>query len=124
MLGEFTANATRIILATGATDFRKQSQSLSTLVSAKLQLDPFEGESVFIFCNKRRNALKVLRYDSNGFILASKKLLDGMKFQWPSTPEDVKFITRQQLTWLLDGLEIEQRKAHREVKMDGKTTCY
>lgn len=124
MLGEFTASASRIILATGATDFRKQSESLSTLVSAKLQLDPFEGESVFIFCNKRKNALKILRYDSNGFVLASKKLLDGMKFQWPSTPEDVKLITRQQLNWLLDGLEIEQRKAHREVRIESKNTCY
>ena len=124
MLGEFTSNASRIILATGATDFRKQSQSLSMLVSARLQLDPFEGESVFIFCNKRRNALKVLRYDSNGFILASKKLLDGMKFQWPASPEEVKEITRQQLNWLLDGLEIDQKKAHREVKIDRESSCY
>ena len=40
-----------------------------------------------------------LRYDSNGFILASKKLLKDMKFQ---------------------GLEIEQKKALHEVRADLK----
>ncbi|WP_353050533.1 IS66 family insertion sequence element accessory protein TnpB [Bacteroides acidifaciens] len=45
---------------------------------------------MLLFCNLKRNGIKVLRYDSNGFILASKKLLDGMKFQWPKTPEGVK----------------------------------
>ena len=74
MLNSFTSGATHIILACGATDFRKQTESLSALVSMQLKLDPFESEYVFIFCNKRRNAIKVLRYDRNGFVLATKKL--------------------------------------------------
>ena len=43
--------------------------------------------------------------------LPQKKLLDGMKFQWPRNTEEVKEITGQQLEWLLEGLEIEQKKA-------------
>ena len=73
-MNSFTSGATHIILACGATDFRKQTESLSALVSMQLKLDPFESEYVFIFCNKRRNAIKVLRYDRNGFVLATKKL--------------------------------------------------
>ena len=38
-----------------------------------------------------------MRYDSNGFILATKKLLDDLKFQWPRTPEEVKEITFRQM---------------------------
>ena len=79
---------------------------------------------VCLFSVKKRNAIKVLRYDHNGFILASKKLLDGMKFQWPRTPEEVKEVTHQQLKWLLDGLSIEQKKAHHEVKMSSQNSCY
>lgn len=124
MLNEFTSGATRILLKTGSTDFRKQIDGLSLLVTAQLKLDPFEGECVFIFCNKRRNSLKILRYDKNGFILATKKLLDGMKFQWPRTAEEVEEITEQQLNWLFDGLEIEQRKAHHPLKVSASDSCF
>ena len=45
-------------------------------MQSRFHLDPFQGSSIFIFCNKKRDALKVLRYDRNGFILASKKLVE------------------------------------------------
>lgn len=83
-------DADHIFIACGATDFRKGAQGLSALISLKYQLDPYEESCVFIFCNRRKTAVKVLRYDRNGFILASKKLLDQMKFQWPKTPEEAK----------------------------------
>lgn len=38
-----------------------------------------------------------------------------MKFQWPKNSEMVKEITCKQVEWLLEGLEIEQKKAHHEV---------
>ena len=110
MLKSFAGGAEHIILATGATDFRKQITSLSAMVTMQYHMDPFADGYVFIFCNRRRNAIKVLRYDNNGFVLATKKLLDGMKFQWPRNKDEVKEITGQQLEWLLDGLEIEQKK--------------
>lgn len=52
-------------------------------------IQPNNGNYVFIFCNRKRDAIKVLRYDRNGFVLATKKLLDDMKFQWPRTPNEV-----------------------------------
>ena len=55
MLSGFAASADHIILACGATDFRKQIEGLSSLVSMKYKLEPFASGYVFIFCNKRRN---------------------------------------------------------------------
>ena len=124
MMHSFINGATRIYLACGATDFRKQIPGLSSLVSMKFDLDPFNDDCVFLFCNKRKNALKVLRYDKTGFILASKTLLDGMKFQWPARKEDVREIDRRQVEWLLDGLSIEQVKAHHDVKINEKNVCF
>ena len=98
MLENFIRNATHIYFTYGATDFRKQTESLASFVSAQFKLDPYLQDCVFVFCNKKRNAIKVLRYDHNGFILASKKLLDG--------------------------LSIEQKKAHHEVKMSSQNSCY
>lgn len=47
-----------------------------------------------------------------------------MKFQWLRRPDEVKEISFQQVEWLLQGLEIEQKKAHHEVKMNMKNTCF
>ena len=124
MLKSFAGGAEHIILATGATDFRKQITSLSSMVTMQYHMDPFADGYVFIFCNRRRNAIKVLRYDNNGFVLATKKLLDGMKFQWPRNKDEVKEITKQQLEWLLDGLEIEQKHAHHSVDLSSENTCF
>ncbi|NLK22182.1 MAG: IS66 family insertion sequence element accessory protein TnpB [Epulopiscium sp.] len=71
------------------------------LVNLQFKIESFSDSCVFIFCNKRKNSIKVLRYNKNEFILASKKLLEGMKFQWPKNAAEVKEITLQQMQWLL-----------------------
>lgn len=124
MLSRFACDAEHVFLAIGATDFRKQIESLVSMVNLQFGMDPFSESCVFIFCNKRRNAIKVLRYDKNGFILASKKLLEKMKFQWPKDDSEVKEISIRQVEWLLQGLSIEQEKAHREVKIGLENTCF
>jgi transposase len=124
MMRRFLSDTDHIYLACGVTDFRKQISGLVAMVHMQFRLDPYKGSCAFIFCNKKRNGIKILRYDSNGFILASKKLLEDMKFQWPRTPEEVKEISFQQVEWLLQGLEIEQKKALHEVRADLKNSCY
>ena len=124
MMKHFAEDASHIFLACGATDFRKQIPGLVATVTLQFQLDPYNGSYVFIFCNRKRDAIKVLRYDQNGFVLATKKLLDDMKFQWPRTPNEVKEISFQQVEWLLQGLEIEQKKAHHQVKINPQNTCF
>lgn len=47
-----------------------------------------------------------------------------MKFQWPRTPDEVKEISFQQVEWLLQGLEIEQKKAHHQVKIDYENSYF
>lgn len=124
MLNSLFTGAEKIIVACGWTDFRKQSNSLVQMVHGSFNIDPYNDSYVFIFCNRKRDGIKVLRYDRNGFILAQKKLLDKMKFQWPKDSEEAKEITSQQVTWLLQGLSIEQKKAHTEVKMNTINTCF
>lgn len=68
MLSGFLTGAKHIYVATRDTDFRKQSESLCALVSGKFLLDPYTPASVFLFCNKRRNAIKALRFESNGCV--------------------------------------------------------
>ena len=96
----------------GATDFRKGIEGCVQIVSQIDGLDPF-SESIFLFCNKRKDALKVLHFDLNGFELLTKKLLES-KYQWPKSKEEAMSITKQELRWLLEGLSIEQKRAFKE----------
>ncbi len=114
MMRHVADGADHIYLALGATDFRKQQKGLVSIVALKFKLDPHAGTSVFLFCNKRHNSLRALRWDGNGFILVTKSLTDEMKFQWPKNQGEVRNITKRQLEWLLAGLQIDQKKAHPE----------
>jgi transposase len=111
MMRHVADGADHMYLALGATDFRKHQNGLTTLVALKFKLDPHLGTSVFLFCNKRHNTLRALRWDGNGFILVTKSLSDEMKFQWPKTQGEIRDISRYQLEWLLQGLQIDQKKA-------------
>lgn len=112
MMKHIAERADHIYLALGATDFRKQQNGLISLIALKFKLDPYYGASVFLFCNKRHNSLRALRWDGNGFILVTKILSGEMKFQWPKSQCEVRDITSRQLEWLLEGLQIDQKKVH------------
>ena len=79
-------------------------------------LDPF-SQSLFVFCNKGKNKLKILRWDRSGFWLYYRRLERG-KFQWPEKVAGDKPIAvdYRELRWLLDGLSLKQSKALPEVK--------
>jgi transposase len=105
-----------IYLACGHTDFRRQIDGLSAMVSLKFKLDPYLSSTVFIFCNKKKDTLKLLRWNENGFILATKKVMQEMRFQWPKSPEDLIDVSYRELQWLLEGLKIDQPKAHHKIE--------
>ena len=119
MINDLLRSVTRIYIAYGVTDFRKQIHSLCDIVQNKYKLNPYKKEA-FIFCNKKRNSIRVLCYDKNGFILAQKTLLDTekMKFQWPRNREELKQITKEQLNWLLSGLKLYPDKYFKEIQID------
>jgi transposase len=93
----------RIFLKLGATDMRKSINTLSVLVQNEMQMDPF-SKSLFVFCNKRREILKILYWDINGFCLWQKRL-EKDKFKWPKRKEEILEINAAQLNWFLSGLD-------------------
>ena len=106
----FPANPVRVYIATGVTDMRKSINGLSILVADQLELDPLSGH-LFGFCNRKRDIVKILYWDRNGFCLWHKRL-EKDRFQWPKTEEEVLDIHGHELAWLLDGLSLDQREAH------------
>lgn len=100
----------KVYLGLGATDMRKSIDALSILVSNQLNQDLFSGH-LFVFCNRRRTMLKILYWDRNGFCLWHKRL-ENDKFRWPESERLVHEISSRELRWLLEGLDIDQAKAH------------
>lgn len=93
----------RVFLAPGATDLRKSINGLSALVEENMRLDPFTGY-LFGFCNQRRDLIKLLYWDRNGFALWMKRL-EQDRFAWPVAAVQTLDLTGRELRWLLDGLD-------------------
>ena len=92
------------------TDLRKSIDALAALVQESFRLDPF-SPALFVFCNRQRNKLKILYWEHNGFWLLYRRLERGT-FAWPSDRAGTLAISARQLRWLLDGLELSQRRTH------------
>jgi transposase len=113
--------ATRIYVATGATDMRKSFNGLYGLVRDRLLCDPESGH-VFCFTNARRNRVKLLVYDHSGLWICAKKL-DGGRFGWPKADPEVKKIvmSHEELALLLGGIDLadtRRRKWYRKPRVE------
>ena len=73
----------RILVAVEPADFRRGIDGLARHCKEILKEDPFAG-TVFVFRNRRRTAIKVLVYDSQGFWLCHKRLSNGRFRHWPA----------------------------------------
>jgi transposase len=96
-------------------DMRKSINGLSLIVSEEMGLDLF-GKYLFVFCNKRKNKLKMLYWDETGFALWYKRL-EKDKFRWPrKLDKEVILLSAEQLQWLLSGYDILKLKPHKKLK--------
>ena len=103
-------NAERIYLHRAPVDMRKQMDGLSILAKDVLQQEPTSG-AMFCFINARRNKLKILVWERNGFIVWYKRL-ERHRFHWPRSGDAVLTLTGEQLNWLLDGYDVWRMKPH------------
>ncbi len=106
----YSLSGVKVYLVLEKTDMRKSVNGLSIYISDNMDIDIFSG-SLFVFCNKRRNILKILYWDRNGFCLWYKRL-EKERFRWPSDEQEVLEISSRELGWLLDGIDLNQPHAY------------
>jgi transposase len=94
--------ATRIYLYLRPCDMRKSFDGLCGLIRSELGADPLSG-SLFVFCNRRCNMVKLLYWDRDGFALWYKRLERG-SFRLPAVACSDGRIDRCQLNLLLEGV--------------------
>ena len=108
----------RIYIVCGYTDMRKSIDGLAAVVQQQFKMDPCT-KSLFLFCGRRRDRLKALLWEEDGFLLLYKRLENG-RFQWPRNEQEVRALSQQEFRWLLEGLALEQPKAVKKVHIE---TC-
>jgi len=101
---ERISSKTKIYLACGFTDLRMQIDGLAALVQTTFQLDPCQ-DALFLFCGRRRDRIKGLFWEGDGFLLVYKRLEAGY-FLWPRSVQELRQLTKQQYRWFLEGLSI------------------
>ena len=101
----------QVSLVCGYTDMRRSIDGLAGIVKQNFGLEPCSG-SLFLFCGRRRDRMKALLWEDDGFLLMYKRLDNGV-FQWPRSESEAKLLTQEQFVWLMQGLSVEQPKAIR-----------
>ncbi len=114
MLNDLAAKEVRVYLACGYTDLRYGIDGLARLVEANFQLNPFEKDQLFLFCGRRRDRIKGLLWEGDGFLLLYKRL-EGGSYCWPRNESEARLLSEREYRWLMEGLSLEQKKAVREV---------
>ena len=99
----------RVYLCLTACDMRKSFDSLHALVRDHLELDAYAGH-LFVFASRRRDRVKILYWDRDGFAIWSKRLEEGtyaVPFAGEAS-EKRREITAQELGALLSGIDLGQ----------------
>jgi transposase len=105
----------RVYLCLAPCDMRKSFDGLHAIVRDAMQLDALDGH-LFVFANRRRDRLKILYWDRDGFAIWSKRLEAGtyaVPFDGAGARSE---ITAAELAALLSGIDLsraERRKRYR-----------
>jgi transposase len=92
----------RIFLCVEPVDMRCGAERLAQAAVSRMGLSPIDG-AAFLFTGSRRNILKILVWDGNGFWLLSKRLYRGT-FAWPADGESARReIGAEDVDALLEG---------------------
>ena len=101
-----------IYIITGYTDMRKAIDGLCAIIKDQMSKDP-QANELYLFCGRRRDRIKVILKEADGFVMIYKRLTAEGCYRWPRDKSEVRNLTWREFDWLMSGLDIEQPKAIR-----------
>ena len=108
----------RVYVCLTPSDMRKSFDSLQALVREHLELDAFAGH-LFVFASRRKDRVKILYWDRDGFAIWSKRLEEGTyAVPFGDGPERRREITAQELGALLSGIDLSTAKRRKRYRRE------
>jgi transposase len=101
-------SALRIFLAVEPADMRKGFDGLSQLVRDRIAQDPLSGH-LYVFRNKRRDRIKILYWDRDGFALWYKRL-EKRTFRFPEAKDGRVEVTPAEMAAVLEGVDLSRAR--------------
>lgn len=98
-------NFKKSYIATGYTDLRRGIEGLASIIRVQFHLDPYDENTIFLFCGKRCDRIKALIWEGDGFLLCYKRVDNG-SFNWASCINEAREISAEQYRALMQGLEV------------------
>lgn len=95
----------KIYLATGYTDLCRGIEGLAAIIRFQFRLEPYDRNTLFVFCGRRTDRIKALLWEGDGFLLLYKRLDTGA-FSWPRSADEAIEISEDQYHLLMKGFEI------------------
>lgn len=106
----------RYFLYRQQTDMRKGFDGLSGHVRNELGRDPLTGD-IFIFINRRRNQIKLLLFEGDGFSVYHKRLERGT-YEIPDAPEECLVLRHDELQFILQGVVLRSVRRRKRFHLD------
>jgi transposase len=112
----------RYFLYTGITDMRKHFDALSGMVTSQMQHNVLSGD-IFIFVNRKRNQVKLLLFEGDGFAIYHKRLERGT-YELPKVNDHSQSysLSHQQLLLMLQGISLSSVKKRVRYQHSPSTT--
>lgn len=110
----------KVYLAVGTTDLRKGIDGLAAIVKFQFNLDPYDKNTLFLFCGKKPDRLKGLVWEGDGFLLLYKRINIGT-FKWPRSVNEAVEISMKQYSLLMQGFEVIAKRPIIELDNPPKT---
>ncbi|MBR4816736.1 MAG: IS66 family insertion sequence element accessory protein TnpB [Lachnospiraceae bacterium] len=95
-----------VYVVCGYTDMRYGIDTLAAIIESRYHLSLFVPDTLFLFCGKRANKIKGLLWETDGFLLLTKRVEVG-HFTWPRNSREARQLTPEQFRWLMNGFAID-----------------
>jgi len=94
------------VILCGRTDLRRGIDGLVALVRLNYNRDPLDKGTLFLFCGTKKDRIKGILYEGDGWVMVYKRLSQG-RYMWPRSPDEVKSLTWEEYDRLMDGFTVE-----------------
>ena len=96
----------KVTIKCGKTDLRRGISGLMSVIRLEYGLDPVEEGTLFLFCGNKRNCIKGICFDQDGFCMIVKRLTDGV-YQWPRSTDEARSLSQEEFHRLMEGFTVQ-----------------